>query len=55
MIADSAMPKEVHEKLMKDLLRVLTEEQVPQPCALAKLSHTPESQQKRLYYELSEL
>lgn len=28
MIADSAMPKEVHEKLMKDLRRVLTEEQV---------------------------
>lgn len=26
MIADSAMPKEVHEKLMKDLRRVLTEE-----------------------------
>lgn len=30
MIADSAMPKEVHEKLMKDLRRVLTEEQVEQ-------------------------
>lgn len=30
MIADSAMPKEVHEKLMKDLCRVLTEEQVEQ-------------------------
>ena len=28
MIADSAMPKEIHEKLMKDLRRVLTEEQV---------------------------
>lgn len=30
MIADSAMPEEVHEKLMKDLRRVLTEEQVEQ-------------------------
>ena len=30
MIADSAMPKEIHEKLMKDLRRVLTEEQVEQ-------------------------
>lgn len=30
MIADSAMPKEVHERLMKDLRRVLTEEQVEQ-------------------------
>lgn len=30
MIADSAMPKEVHEKLMKDLRRVLSEEQVEQ-------------------------
>lgn len=30
MIADSAMPKEVHEKLMKDLRRLLTEEQVEQ-------------------------
>ena len=30
MIADSAMPKEVHEKLMKDLRRVLTEELVEQ-------------------------
>lgn len=30
MIADSAMPKEVHEKLMKDLRRVLTEEQIEQ-------------------------
>ena len=30
MIADSAMPKEVHERLMKDLHRVLTEEQVEQ-------------------------
>lgn len=28
MIADSAMPKEVHERLMKDLRRVLTEEQI---------------------------
>ncbi|NDV83287.1 DUF3826 domain-containing protein [Bacteroides sp. 51] len=30
MIADSAMPKEVHEKLMNGLRRVLTEEQVEQ-------------------------
>ena len=30
MIADSAMPKEVHERLMKDLRRVLTEEQIEQ-------------------------
>lgn len=30
MIADSAMPKEVHERLMKDLHRVLTEEQIEQ-------------------------
>ena len=30
MIADSAMPKEVHETLMKGLRRVLTEEQVEQ-------------------------
>lgn len=30
IIADSSMPKEVHEKLMKDLRRVLTEEQVEQ-------------------------
>ncbi len=30
MIADSAMPKEVHERLMKDLQRVLTEEQIEQ-------------------------
>lgn len=30
LIADSAMPKEVHEKLMKGLRRVLTEEQVEQ-------------------------
>ena len=29
-IADSAMPKEVHERLMKGLRRVLTEEQVEQ-------------------------
>lgn len=28
MIADSAMPKEVHERLMKELRRLLTEEQV---------------------------
>ncbi|MFV0587201.1 DUF3826 domain-containing protein [Bacteroides reticulotermitis] len=28
MIADSAMPKEVHERLMKELRRVLTEEQI---------------------------
>lgn len=30
MIADSAMPKEVHERLMKGLRRVLTEEQIEQ-------------------------
>ena len=30
IIADSAMPKEVHERLMKGLRRVLTEEQVEQ-------------------------
>lgn len=30
MIADSAMPKEVHERLMKELRRVLTEEQIEQ-------------------------
>ncbi|MDR0891197.1 MAG: DUF3826 domain-containing protein [Mediterranea sp.] len=30
MIADSAMPRTVHEKLMKELRRVLTEEQVEQ-------------------------
>ena len=30
MIADSAMPREVHEKLMSGLRRVLTEEQVEQ-------------------------
>lgn len=30
MIADSAMPEEVHEKLMKNLRRVLTEEQIEQ-------------------------
>lgn len=30
IIADSAMPKEVHERLMKGLRRVLTEEQVDQ-------------------------
>ena len=28
MIADSAMPEEVHDRLMKDLRRVLTEEQI---------------------------
>ncbi|WP_294628478.1 DUF3826 domain-containing protein [uncultured Bacteroides sp.] len=30
MIADSAMPREVHERLMKGLRRVLTEEQIEQ-------------------------
>lgn len=30
MIADSAMPKEVHERLMKGLRRVLTEDQIEQ-------------------------